>query len=1502
MTTFSRLLALLCCAHSLLTAAPTTRAKDFTEALALAQESGNDIAVFQRGSDWNLLGERLHQSLWLSPDLEKNLGDGFVLTSVDHPERPGAPALGSGEDPSAIQRFHLATTPGTPLPKDEITSVRSESDTSFKQRPDGTWLLSQPADAPNPAQDTLTLNLRSPRGGQLLRIDFLPDPTLPNAAAGRASNGNFALSEIELSHNGKPLAASHIWASAHEANMTATQLIDGILDQGNNGWNPAAHTRQPRTLLIALASPLRPAATLQIRLICRSQWPQHIPACFRAAVIDDAPLTQALQRVTAAETLASRNATFTWWNTNLCPRIALLDSEGRAIAAIDTPRSDLTPQSLAQAISKLRETRIARDELLAKAEKAQGIEKAELLRQSLATLGFANWTGNADCYKPVHDLIRQLDPQDQSGTIRWLGFSSDPKGGVPWTKPSWDEALDTQNGTKTLTDADYQEALSRVDKELADPRNRILSTENIQRIMVAKYHIYKRWPGKEDERFRIQQEIADLDPETFWGIGSRGYIGMHCKSPTPYLTYGWKPNQLIEGTNHWIITDTAYYFDHPGHYKLTLTHTAGTSSIKIKRLALMHGETPIAQSSPDALLGPGQNARVETLLDASSWKPNTPYTLLAEIETTPGQTDNAGSFSVEPELIEPPVVSAPATPTPDWFRTRRDLREKLSPILLAARDQLAKPLASPTVQLDLARHELLRRCGTDAIQEIANRPGGSTFLTAFTTDLPWLESFLANDDCKWPQALENLRLIHNHHSPFPSPLHRTLATAISMAAGDMNRYRLLDRYNDILLTHREGLLHPSFDHLDVREMRWAIPLAGTSPDYRFTVDTMQCRHNDYLGACWGIPYIDPNVYGYSVQGWGYTDPWTHHHGTGTGDRPFRVQRTVGGVCGTLSGFGATVARAHGVMSTTVGQPGHCAYVVRVGQEWPTGNDVSGPETNGASVYEGTGFPTMHRLYEPIHADKPAFLLSSRLSWAAHLLIDRRAATVRILPGLQYSVHPLPAGNLDEFSKHPPLTTGIATTIDLPSLTPPDPTNFGITWQGQIEILGDGPLMVEVKSDDASRLTIAGQIIPTNQGPQPVSIRQGTHPIKLEYGQAGGALSLSLNWSSPVPWDADWTGAYQQAIAAQPIHYPLLLETIKTFEATPDLPPATWRKLIGEIATAYAPYHEAAWALINRCYQSASPALTPQQRMELLLQCHQRIRQEDAPAYFGYNIPHVLNLQADSLQDPQLAVSFMQKLMTIHYSTDPAKCRVFGSILNWGRDRFAANATTATAYAKAIGTFFAAQSKTLGTSAMQEQISAGIRKAAESNDITSWRLWTDMAIRFLPPPTPAEVHLNPEQAAAWPKFQHPSTPLLSKDGILTLSSACQFDRPLSHRAVIDGTAPGWFDTNPEPKPWAQVYLAGDAEISTIIAINRYEYPSDHEEFQWAAPFKILISTDGTTWTEAATCQKAEAVMRIDLPTPQRARYVRIQNQPPTDPSKPPGRLHLRNFLIYGRKLY
>ncbi|MEZ6077468.1 MAG: hypothetical protein R3C56_17900 [Pirellulaceae bacterium] len=55
------------------------------------------------------------------------------------------------------------------------------------------------ASGPSPANDTYTLTFDSwPADITALRIDAIPDESLPHSGPGRAGNGNFVLTELEL--------------------------------------------------------------------------------------------------------------------------------------------------------------------------------------------------------------------------------------------------------------------------------------------------------------------------------------------------------------------------------------------------------------------------------------------------------------------------------------------------------------------------------------------------------------------------------------------------------------------------------------------------------------------------------------------------------------------------------------------------------------------------------------------------------------------------------------------------------------------------------------------------------------------------------------------------------------------------------------------------------------------------------------------------------------------------------------------------------------------------------------------------------------------------------------------------------------------------------------------------------------------------------------------------------------------------------------------------------
>jgi hypothetical protein len=77
-----------------------------------------------------------------------------------------------------------------------IQSIESKNGVEFKTLEDGSILAS----GVNPDTDTYTATIEIPaRGLSAIRVEVLPDDSLPNKGPGRAGNGNFVLSEIRAS-------------------------------------------------------------------------------------------------------------------------------------------------------------------------------------------------------------------------------------------------------------------------------------------------------------------------------------------------------------------------------------------------------------------------------------------------------------------------------------------------------------------------------------------------------------------------------------------------------------------------------------------------------------------------------------------------------------------------------------------------------------------------------------------------------------------------------------------------------------------------------------------------------------------------------------------------------------------------------------------------------------------------------------------------------------------------------------------------------------------------------------------------------------------------------------------------------------------------------------------------------------------------------------------------------------------------------------------------------
>lgn len=169
------------------------------------------------------------------------------------------------------------------------SSVQSQGGAQLTQLDDGSWLAS----GKNPDHDTYTVTARIASGELTgLRIEALPDSSLPNQSLGRAPNGNFVLTDVEAEVSAPGLAKSQsvsfVKAEAdYEQNGYPVSSI--LSNSRGNGWAIDGNNPEKRLLRKAMflaASPIKipEEATLTIRLKHNSKFAEHNIGRFRLAV------------------------------------------------------------------------------------------------------------------------------------------------------------------------------------------------------------------------------------------------------------------------------------------------------------------------------------------------------------------------------------------------------------------------------------------------------------------------------------------------------------------------------------------------------------------------------------------------------------------------------------------------------------------------------------------------------------------------------------------------------------------------------------------------------------------------------------------------------------------------------------------------------------------------------------------------------------------------------------------------------------------------------------------------------------------------------------------------------------------------------------------------------------------------------------------------------------------------------------------------------------------
>lgn len=187
-------------------------------------------------------------------------------------------------------------------------------------------------------------------------------------------------------------------------------------------------------------------------------------------------------------------------------------------------------------------------------------------------------------------------------------------------------------------------------------------------------------------------------------------------------------------------------------------------------------------------------------------------------------------------------------------------------------------------------------------------------------------------------------------------VNRQMATALALE-GPIRKWEqtiIKERYDFYQTRFATGQLNSAYTDLSVFERRYLA--RGVQHQHLNSIESMAYLNDEvclpaekYTGACWYPRYLTYNAFGDSIHGPLYYQPFRDAWGSAA-----EMIRKVGGVCGSLSNFGAAAAISNGIPAVTMGEPGHCAYAVRVKPgKWAPAYSLSWKRDLHTSFYNGT---------------------------------------------------------------------------------------------------------------------------------------------------------------------------------------------------------------------------------------------------------------------------------------------------------------------------------------------------------------------------------------------------------------------------------------------------------------------------------------------------------------------------------------------------------------------
>ncbi len=231
------------------------------------------------------------------------------------------------------EKWEKAVAAGSVWAPLEIASTKSKAGATLTKEPDGSVLAS----GTNPANDVYTLTANtSIKDITAVRIEALPDPSLPGNGPGRSPNGNFVLSTFEVyaaskgdKDKGKAVDFDSADASFEQDKYPAySALIDGK----DIGWAILPNTGRPATATFIAADPFGSADSTRITIVLGHNFSaaQHTLGHFRLWITSSAdpelaptlpPMIHAILKTAADKRTKEQSAELTAYFRSISPSL-----------------------------------------------------------------------------------------------------------------------------------------------------------------------------------------------------------------------------------------------------------------------------------------------------------------------------------------------------------------------------------------------------------------------------------------------------------------------------------------------------------------------------------------------------------------------------------------------------------------------------------------------------------------------------------------------------------------------------------------------------------------------------------------------------------------------------------------------------------------------------------------------------------------------------------------------------------------------------------------------------------------------------------------------------------------------------------------------------------------------------------------------------------------------------------------------------------------------------